>query len=90
MREKKVPMRTCVGCTESRDKKDLIRIAVYEGAAAVDPEGRAKGRGIYICRDNSECFDKAIKRKALERALKRPVSEEEKEKLRRELEEARK
>lgn len=90
MREKKVPMRTCVGCTESRDKKDLIRIAVYEGAAAVDPEGRAKGRGIYICRDNSECFDKAIKRKALERALKRSVSEEEKEKLRRELEEARK
>lgn len=90
MREKKVPMRTCVGCTESRDKKDLIRIAVYEGAAAVDPEGRAKGRGIYICRDNSECFDKAIKRKALERALKRPVSEGEKEKLRRELEEARK
>lgn len=88
MREKKVPMRTCVGCTESRDKKDLIRIAVYEGAAAVDPEGRAKGRGIYICRDNSECFDKAIKRKALERALKRPVSEDEKEKLRRELEEA--
>lgn len=83
-------MRTCVGCTESRDKKDLIRIAVYEGAAAVDPEGRAKGRGIYICRDNSECFDKAIKRKALERALKRPVSEGEKEKLRRELEEARK
>lgn len=90
MREKKVPMRTCVGCTESRDKKDLIRIAVYEGAAAVDPEGRAKGRGIYICRDNSECFDKAIKRKALERALKRPVSEGEKEKLRRELEEAKK
>lgn len=90
MREKKVPMRTCVGCTESRDKKDLIRIAVYEGEAAVDPEGRAKGRGIYICRDNSECFDKAIKRKALERALKRPVSEEEKEKLRRELGEARK
>lgn len=83
-------MRTCVGCTESRDKKDLIRIAVYEGEAAVDPEGRAKGRGIYICRDNSECFDKAIKRKALERALKRPVSEEEKEKLRRELGEARK
>lgn len=83
-------MRTCVGCTESRDKKDLIRIAVYEGAAAVDPEGRAKGRGIYICRDNSECFDKAIKRKALERALKRPVSEGEKEKLRRELEEAKK
>lgn len=83
-------MRTCVGCTESRDKKDLIRIAVYEGAAAVDPEGRAKGRGIYICRDNSECFDKAIKRKAMERALKRPVSEGEKEKLRRELEEARK
>ena len=90
MREKKVPMRTCVGCTESRDKKDLIRIAVYEGAAAVDPEGRAKGRGIYICRDNSECFDKAIKRKALERALKRPVSEDEKEKLKKELEEARK
>lgn len=88
MREKKVPMRTCVGCTEARDKKDLIRIAVYDGEAAVDPEGRAKGRGIYLCRDNSGCFDRAIKRKALERALKRQVSEVEKERLRRELEEA--
>lgn len=88
MKERKVPRRTCVGCTESKDKNDLIRIAIYEGEITVDPTGRAKGRGIYICRDNPECFDKAVKRKAFERALKRPVTDDEKERLKGELEAA--
>ena len=88
MKERKVPMRTCVGCTESKDKNDLMRIAIYEGAFTVDPSGRAKGRGIYICKNSPDCFEKAVKRKAFERALKKTVSEEEKERLKSELEAA--
>ena len=88
MKERKVPMRTCVGCTESKDKNDLIRIAIYEGAFTVDPSGRAKGRGIYICKNSPECFEKAVKRKAFERALKKPVTDEEKEMLKSGLEAA--
>lgn len=88
MKERKVPMRTCVGCTESKDKNDLIRIAIYEGEITVDQTGRSKGRGIYICKNSPGCFDKAVKRKAFERALKRPVTDDEKERLKGELEAA--
>ncbi len=88
MKERKVPMRKCVGCMESREKKNLTRIAIFEGKLTVDPEGRAKGRGIYICKDRPECFGLALKRRALERAASRAVSEEEKAQIRAELEAA--
>lgn len=89
MKERKIPMRKCVGCMESREKQYLSRIAIFEGKLNVDPDGRAKGRGIYICKDRPECFELALKRKALERAAKRAVSEEEKEAIRAELEASR-
>ncbi len=88
MKERKVPMRKCVGCMESKDKNELTRIAIYEGEMTADSTGRAKGRGIYICKGSPECFDKAVKRKAFERALKKPVSDEVKERLRSEIEAA--
>ena len=58
---KKVPMRKCVGCMESKPKKELIRIAGYEGQVALDPTGKAKGRGVYLC-PNAECLAKAKKK----------------------------
>lgn len=78
MKERRAPMRRCVGCMESKDKRELIRIAIYEGELTVDESGRAKGRGIYLCRNNPECQAAAIKRRALERAAQRQVSDEEK------------
>lgn len=78
MKERKIPMRRCVGCMESKDKRELIRIAIYEGELTVDESGRAKGRGIYLCRDNPECIEAAVKRRALERAAQRQVTDEEK------------
>jgi predicted RNA-binding protein YlxR (DUF448 family) len=44
--EKKIPMRRCVGCMESKPKNQLIRIAGYEGNVSIDRTGKAKGRGI--------------------------------------------
>lgn len=78
MKDRKVPMRRCVGCMVSKEKKDLVRIACYEGNLSVDLTGRAKGRGAYLCRDNSSCWEKAYKKKALERSLGMPISEEQK------------
>ena len=63
------PMRTCIGCRESRPKKDMIRIACYEGMLTVDVTGRAKGRGVYICKD-SECLEKAKKSGAVKRGFR--------------------
>ncbi len=68
MKNKKTPMRKCVGCNESKPKKELIRIACYEGNITVDITGRAKGRGVYVCK-NENCLKNAIKRKAFNRAF---------------------
>ncbi|MCQ4636542.1 YlxR family protein [Anaerovorax odorimutans] len=72
---RKVPMRRCVGCMESKPKKELIRIAGYEGTVTLDPTGKAKGRGVYLC-PSSECLEKAKKKKALARSLGMELSEE--------------
>lgn len=86
MKNKKVPMRRCIGCMESKDKNELIRIACYEGKITVDPSGKAKGRGVYLCR-NHECMEKAKKKNAVQRSLQTEMSPEEKEKLFEELKE---
>jgi uncharacterized protein len=43
------PRRTCVGCREQRDKRDLIRIARTPDGVRIDPEQRFPGRGAYVC-----------------------------------------
>ena len=65
MKERKVPMRKCVGCMQSKEKQTLTRIALYEGQICVDPSGRAKGRGVYLCKNSPDCLEKADKRRAL-------------------------
>ncbi len=43
-----------------------------DGTIAVDPTGRAPGRGAYLCRDAS-CWDAAARKRALEHALKATI-----------------
>lgn len=76
MPEKKIPMRQCVGCRTQRPKRELVRVVRSpEGALSVDTRGKKPGRGAYVCRD-PECLKKAIRSKALSRALDTPVPEE--------------
>ena len=73
---KKVPMRMCVACREMKPKKELIRVVrTPEGEIVADETGRKNGRGAYLCRAEA-CFNKAVKTRALERALEHPLSEE--------------
>lgn len=51
----------------------------------MDAKGRANGRGAYIC-SNAECLRKAVRTKALERALKVEIPEEILESLARDIE----
>ena len=81
MKDRKIPMRKCVGCMTSKEKKELVRIAGFEGQLSVDLTGRAKGRGAYLCKDNPDCWEKAYKRKALERSLGMTVSAEAREQI---------
>ena len=69
----KVPQRKCIGCNESKPKKELIRIVkTPEGEMLIDSSKRVNGRGAYICND-PECLQKAIKSKGLNRAFKMNV-----------------
>lgn len=85
MKNKKVPMRRCVGCMESKPKNSLVRISCYEGEITVDPTGKAKGRGVYLCPDK-DCMEKAKKKRSLQRNFEIEISEEKLQDIFRELE----
>lgn len=86
MKTRKVPMRSCVGCSESKPKKELVRIVRSpEGELSIDLVGKKPGRGAYIC-PNPECLKKAKKGKRLEKSLETAVGDEVYEALTRELE----
>jgi len=85
MKQRKIPLRKCVGCNEQKDKRELIRVVLNkEGEISLDVTGKAHGRGAYICQDE-ECMEKAIKRKSLERAFSKKIDAEIYEKLREEI-----
>ena len=78
---KKIPIRTCIGCSESKPKKELIRIVkTTEGEVLIDSTGKKNGRGAYIC-PNITCLEKAIKSKRLSRTFEMPIETELYEKL---------
>lgn len=81
MKVRKIPMRRCVGCMESKPKKELMRI-VYspEGELVLDPTGKANGRGVYLCL-KEECIEKARKKRAVSRGLERDVDSQQLEKV---------
>jgi len=74
--QRREPVRTCVACHQEAGKTTLVRVVRDAGGgAALDPTGRAPGRGAYLHRDPS-CLEAARKKKALERALKTTVGAE--------------
>ena len=69
MAVKKIPLRRCTGCCESKPKKELVRVVKSpEGSILLDVTGKKPGRGAYVCK-SSACLAKARKAKRIERAL---------------------
>lgn len=86
MIEKKQPMRKCIGCSEMRPKRDLIRVVrTPEGDIRLDFTGKLNGRGAYLCPQRS-CLEKARKARRLERAFSVKVEPEIYDELNAELE----
>ncbi|AEJ43309.1 RNase P modulator RnpM [Alicyclobacillus acidocaldarius] len=84
-RVRKVPLRKCVGCQEMKPKAELTRIVrTPEGDIVLDSTGKRNGRGAYLC-PSEACLHIAVKRRALERALKVAIPQEIHESLRRQL-----
>lgn len=83
---KRIPLRKCTGCQEMKNKKEMMRVLrTTEGEIILDATGRKNGRGAYVC-CSSECFEKAVRSKGLERSLKMKVPEEMYENLKKEIE----
>ena len=84
MKNRKIPMRRCIGCMESKPKNQLIRVACYENEITVDPTGKAKGRGVYLCMD-PKCMELARKKRAMQRSFGIEISAEDMDRIYREL-----
>ncbi|MBE5935977.1 MAG: YlxR family protein [Lachnospiraceae bacterium] len=76
MDKKKVSLRRCIGCGNMIDKKELIRvIKTKDNHISIDVTGKQNGRGAYMC-NSSECLNKAIKSRGLERSFKISVPQD--------------
>ncbi len=86
--QKKIPIRQCVACRAKKEKRELVRVVrAPDGTVAIDTRGKMAGRGAYLCKEIS-CLEKAVKSRALQRALDCDIPEGALETLRRQLEEA--
>ncbi len=75
MKPKKTPMRMCLGCSEMKPKKELIRVVKSpEGEISLDFKGKAAGRGAYICR-STDCLEKARKARRFEKSFSCKIEE---------------
>ncbi len=76
MHTRKIPMRKCLGCSQMKQKRELIRVVKNkEGEISLDKTGKKAGRGAYIC-DDLECLKNARKNKGLERAFSCKIPDE--------------
>ncbi|MVT26789.1 YlxR family protein [Nesterenkonia alkaliphila] len=67
-----VPFRTCVGCRQRTEQDSVVRFALVGDQVVLDARRRMPGRGAWLHR-NRECFETALKRRAFNRAFRRPV-----------------
>ncbi|GGA96525.1 YlxR family protein [Macrococcus hajekii] len=66
MKQKKIPMRKCILSQDMKPKREMLRVVrSKEGDIAVDPTGKANGRGAYVSMDLS-VIEAARKKKKLE------------------------
>jgi hypothetical protein len=80
-RQKHIPQRTCVACRKKLDKRQLTRLVnSAEEGLVVDPSGKRNGRGTYLC-DDPACWEKAMKTRLLDQALRAEISSAEKQQL---------
>jgi len=87
MKQKKVPMRMCIGCKSVKPKKELIRVVKNkENEIFIDFTGKKNGRGAYFC-NNIACLESAIKSKRLEKVFGDVVGPEIYDMLRKQMEE---
>jgi len=82
MKNRKIPMRSCVVTREKLPKQELLRIVkTTDGMVLGDVSGKINGRGAYIKKDIA-VLEKAIKSKVLEKQLETTISDDVYEEIR--------
>lgn len=79
-RRKHVPKRTCVVCRCQDNKRNLTRVVRTNAGVQVDPSGKMRGRGAYLCDDKS-CWERAVNTNVLDKALKTTLMDEDRRRL---------
>ena len=68
------PVRTCLGCRARKSQARLRRLALIrgpEGSRVVWDENRTRGgRGAWLCLNEADCLEKALRKKVLSRAFR--------------------
>ncbi|MBS1468450.1 MAG: YlxR family protein [Erysipelatoclostridium sp.] len=86
MKQKKIPMRSCVVTGEKLPKRELLRIVrTTDGTVVCDLSGKINGRGAYIKKD-VDVLEEAKKTKILEKRLECTISDETYEEVKNEIE----
>ena len=71
-RPKHIPIRSCVVCRQTSDKRTLLRVVRLPeklgGQVVVDSTGKVAGRGAYVCASEA-CLSLVQKQRRFERAL---------------------
>ncbi len=69
MANKPAKMRMCISCRAAKPQNEMHRLVrLPEGNVILDADGRADGRGAYLCKDRA-CIEKAQLQRRAERAL---------------------
>lgn len=75
MKNKKIPLRTCIVTKEVLPKQELFRIVINkEKKVSIDLTGKQNGRGVYLKKDIS-VINKAKDLKLLDKKLEVKIEE---------------
>lgn len=76
-----MPMRTCIACRETGDKRSLLRLVRTEEGVFVDASGKRAGRGAYL-HTRKGCWSRALAHhQIVERALRTTITDADRERL---------
>jgi predicted RNA-binding protein YlxR (DUF448 family) len=81
MGSKHNPQRSCVVCRTKTDKRALTRLVFAQQKLQIDVSGKLNGRGAYLC-DNVNCWMLAATQPVMSKALRRELSEDDRDYLR--------
>ncbi len=80
VRQRRVSLRTCIGCRETDSKRGLIRIVRSPTGVQVDLTGKQAGRGAYMHAQRA-CWESALQGQEVARALRMEIGPQDRQRL---------